>query len=292
MKNAAIKIGTCSWKYDSWRGLVYSDSAKINYLQEYSRKFRTVEVDQWLWSLFSGNKVVLPKPDVVADYGASVDDDFRFGVKVANAVTLTHHYRKGRSGPLVENPHFLSAGLMAEFLQRLEPLHAKLGPVMLQFEYLNKQKMSGLGEFIDRLELFIEALPKGFDYFVELRNPNYLTSQYFEFLRSAELGHVFLQGYYMPDIFKLYRENQEACPTKFVIRLLGSDRDDIEKITGNKWDTLVVERSENLVNLVIMLKNLFTRGGSGFVFVNNHFEGSAPRTIERLLQLLEDDPVF
>ena len=49
---AKIRIGTCSWKYDSWRGLVYRDQAKKNYLQEYSELYDTVEIDQWFWSLF------------------------------------------------------------------------------------------------------------------------------------------------------------------------------------------------------------------------------------------------
>jgi uncharacterized protein YecE (DUF72 family) len=43
-------IGTCSWKYPSWRGLVYSDSGQ-NYLQEYAQHYSCVEVDQWFWSL-------------------------------------------------------------------------------------------------------------------------------------------------------------------------------------------------------------------------------------------------
>ena len=50
----------------------------------------------------------------------------------------------------------------------------KLGPLMFQFEYLNKQKMSGLPEFIDRFEAFLEQLDNKYQYGVELRNPNYL----------------------------------------------------------------------------------------------------------------------
>jgi uncharacterized protein YecE (DUF72 family) len=42
-----IRIGTCSWKYDSWKGIVYSESKSKNYLKEYSQKFNTVEIDQW-----------------------------------------------------------------------------------------------------------------------------------------------------------------------------------------------------------------------------------------------------
>ncbi len=43
-----IHIGTCSWKYPSWRGLVYSETAGPgDYLREYAQHFDCVEVDQW-----------------------------------------------------------------------------------------------------------------------------------------------------------------------------------------------------------------------------------------------------
>ena len=31
-------VGTCSWKYPSWKGLVYSQPKGINYLAEYVNK--------------------------------------------------------------------------------------------------------------------------------------------------------------------------------------------------------------------------------------------------------------
>lgn len=40
-----MRIGTCSWKYDSWKGLVYPDFGEFNYLEEYSRHYNTVEID-------------------------------------------------------------------------------------------------------------------------------------------------------------------------------------------------------------------------------------------------------
>lgn len=45
-----LKFGTCSWKYDSWRGIVYSNAPKLNYLAVYARHFDCVKVDQWYWS--------------------------------------------------------------------------------------------------------------------------------------------------------------------------------------------------------------------------------------------------
>lgn len=68
----SINIGTCSWKYDSWKGLVYSGEKGINYLQQYSRQYSTVEIDQWFWSLFDKYAPVLPRTETVREYAAVV----------------------------------------------------------------------------------------------------------------------------------------------------------------------------------------------------------------------------
>ncbi|HLG33096.1 MAG TPA: DUF72 domain-containing protein, partial [Ignavibacteriaceae bacterium] len=142
-----IRIGTCSWKYDSWRGLVYPENKQINYLEEYSKHFNTVEIDQWFWSLFEPSKVVLPSKKIVEEYNNSTPDDFLFTIKVPNAITLTHFYSKSKTDPLKLNPHFLSIDLFKEFYLTLKPLNKKIGCLIFQFEYLNKQKMSSISEF-------------------------------------------------------------------------------------------------------------------------------------------------
>lgn len=281
-----MRIGTCSWKYDSWEGLVYSSRKPGNYLQEYSQRYNTVEVDQWFWSLFAGDKVVLPKPAVVREYSESVPDDFTFCVKVPNSITLTHYYQKGRSGPLQANPYFLDVDLMHRFLDSLEPLHANLGPLIFQFEYLNKQKMSGASEFYDRFGEFAGRLPADFPYFVELRNPNWLNTRHFDFLTEKGLYHVFLQGYYMPSIFDLYQKHRVRIQGKSVIRLHGPDRRGIEEQTGKDWSRIVAPKSKDLESLGAMVADLQALGVEAYIYVNNHFEGSAPRTIHKILQCL------
>ena len=77
---AALRIGTCSWKFDSWVGLVYSEKDRAGYLREYARRYDTVEVDQWFWSLFGRDKIALPEPAVVREYAESVPASFRFSV--------------------------------------------------------------------------------------------------------------------------------------------------------------------------------------------------------------------
>ena len=287
MQTDNLRIGTCSWKYDSWQGIVYPEKKPFNYLHEYSRYYNTVEIDQWFWSLFSGDRAVLPKRAVVQEYADSVPDDFRFCIKVPNSITLTHYYKEKNSDPLVPNPHFLSVSLMERFLQRLEPLSKNMGPLIFQFEYLNKQKVpGGLQQFIEWFGNFAEQLQGKHKFCIETRNPNFLNSTYFNFLNGSGLYHVFLQGYYMPPVFEIYRKHRDKIKSCTVIRLHGTDRKGIEKLTGKDWDRVVLPKDNDLDQLTDMITALHSENVQSFLYVNNHFEGSAPQTIRRIRQRL------
>ena len=108
----------------------------------------------------------------------------------------------------------------------------KIGPLMFQFEYLNKEKMSGLSEFIEHFEAFIQLIDSKYLYGVELRNPNYLKKPFFEFLNRNNLAMVFLQGYYMPPIVTVFKDFKDLIKDTVVIRLHGPDRSEIEEKTG------------------------------------------------------------
>lgn len=41
-----FRIGTCSWKYDSWKGIIYPQFGEFDYLEEYVKQYSTVEIDQ------------------------------------------------------------------------------------------------------------------------------------------------------------------------------------------------------------------------------------------------------
>lgn len=285
---AELRIGTCSWKFPSWQGLVYSAPKGINYLAEYAQHYDTVEVDQWFWSLFGEDSIKLPNPADVAAYRDSVSDDFRFTVKAPNSITLTHFYRKSKSDALVPNPYFLSPPLAQDFVSLLEPLAGTLGPVMFQFEYLNRQKMSSQDRFQELFEAFVEQLPAGHQYGVEIRNGKYLNASYFEFLNRNGLIPVLLQGYWMPPVADLYQRWRDLIIEQpvVVIRLHGPDRKAIEKKTGKQWNRVVDPRDEELAAIVEIVEELLGRGIDVYLNVNNHYEGSAPLTIDRVRQLL------
>jgi uncharacterized protein YecE (DUF72 family) len=134
-----LRVGTCSWKYDSWKGLYYEEAKKYRpdeYLSDYAKHLNSVEVDQWFWSLFP-NSLRLPEARAVKAYAESVPDDFIFTVKAPNSLTLTHFYAKqpkhyadfaGNT-----NIHFLDNDLLYRFLERLSPMGKKLGPISIAF---------------------------------------------------------------------------------------------------------------------------------------------------------------
>jgi uncharacterized protein YecE (DUF72 family) len=90
----SVKIGTCSWNYPSWVGLVYSAASPkaAGYLPEYAKRFRTAEVDSWFYRL--------PERQDVLEYLGAVDEGFRFTVKVVEEISLTHLRDRGSKAPI------------------------------------------------------------------------------------------------------------------------------------------------------------------------------------------------
>ncbi len=282
----AIRIGTCSWKYDSWKGIVYPDKDNFNYLEEYSRHYNTVEIDQWFWSLFGDKKILLPQEPTVKEYNNSVPDEFRFTIKIPNSITLTHFYNRDKKAPLKQNPYFFNPELFDTFLASLKPMKKKIGLLMFQFEYLNKQKMESLPEFIERFEAFLQNIDGKYKYGVEIRNPNYLKKPFFEFLKHSSMAMVFLQGYYMPPVKEVFNEFKTYIKDSVVIRLHGPDRSGIEQMTGSIWNRIVQPKDEELEQTAEMINYFREKEVDVYINVNNHYEGSAPLTIKKIEKLL------
>ncbi|MFC2168842.1 DUF72 domain-containing protein [Acidobacteriota bacterium] len=287
-----LRIGTCSWKFESWKGLYYDPGKSYraaDYLSDYAKYLDSVEIDQWFWSLFPGG-IRLPELGAVKAYAESVPDNFVFTVKVPNSVTLTHYYKKQSPNNLAfsgqPNKYFFDNELFEKFLERLTLMGEKLGPLMFQFEYLNKQKMASKEDFLEKFGAFILKAPKGFSYAVEIRNPNYLSQEFFDFLKEFKLGYVYLDGYYMPPIGDVFEKYFPVTADFSVVRLHGGDRKEIEKTTGEIWDSVAAPKPEGLKSAAMIVKSNQQRGMRTFVNVNNHYEGSAPLTIDRFLDVL------
>jgi len=276
---AKLYLGTCSWKYPSWEGIVYSSREPTNFLAEYTKKYNSVEVDQWFWSL--GKKgASLPRRETVAEYDASTPPDFRFTIKCPNALTLTHEYaRKGE--PLVANPRFLDVDFFLRFLDSLAPLVPKTIAFMFQFEYLNQSKMPSKQAFVDRVAGFLDALPRDLPYAVEIRNPKWMDGAWFDLLHEHRAAPVLLQGYWMDDVSSVLDKYGNKMRDTICVRLHGEDREGMEEKTGEDWSKIVRPKDDEIQRIAGSLDIQYRLGKQIIVSFNNHFEGSAPITIEK-----------
>lgn len=277
---ASLRIGTCSWNYPSWKGLVYSRivSRSADFLTEYSARFRTAEIDSWFYKI--------PARGEVEDYLSKVDAGFTFACKLTEVISLTHlrtHNKADKS--LVPNPTFLCPDLFAHYIESIRPMLPQLSALQVEFEYLNKGKMPSLDIFLKTLGTFVDSIEQGLPLAIETRNGNFLTDEYFAFLKEKRLAHVFSEKLHLPHIYEVFERYGHLLTDHVVVRLLGGDRKEIEKKTGEMWNQIVEEKSD-LPQIARMIDDLLLRGIQVQVYVNNHYEGSAPKTIEKLERML------
>jgi len=67
-----LRIGTSSWNYDSWEGLIYDQSSGKSYLEQLSAVYDTAEIDRWFWSLFESPEARLPDLLTAEEYSRSI----------------------------------------------------------------------------------------------------------------------------------------------------------------------------------------------------------------------------
>jgi uncharacterized protein YecE (DUF72 family) len=161
-KTAKIHIGTSGWHYDHWRGPFYpEDLAKRDFLEYYMRRFHTVEINNSFYQL--------PKDKTLALWRETVPKGFVFTVKASRYIT---HMKK------LKDPE----DSLATFLQRVEALDDKLGPILFQLPPRWRFNPK-------RLHDFLSALPQGRRYAFEFRDPSWYESEAYEAL--CEHGAAF-----------------------------------------------------------------------------------------------------
>jgi uncharacterized protein YecE (DUF72 family) len=115
-----VFMGTSSWKYPGWFGMIY-DRARYEYrgkfaqarfnrecLAEYAEVFKTVCVDAAYYNF--------PSQQYLEGMVNQTPDDFVFGLKVTDAITIKKFPKLDRFGQLAGKPNenFLNAELFAK----------------------------------------------------------------------------------------------------------------------------------------------------------------------------------
>ena len=157
-----VHIGTSGWHYQHWRGTFYPPELPAReWLNFYHGQFETVEINNSFYQL--------PSENTLSTWYSSAPSGFTFAVKASRFIT---HMKK------LTDPQSSST----LFFERISLLGEKLGPILFQLP-------PRWGPNPERLDAFLAALPGGFQYSFEFRDPSWLIQPVFAVLanRNAAL---------------------------------------------------------------------------------------------------------
>lgn len=292
---SGIFIGTSSWKYPGWRGMLYDDAryvwrgkfAKIrfedNCLNEYAEVFKTVCVD--------GAYYRFPTVKYLEGLAAQVPNDFQFAFKVTDAITLKRFTNLPRFGSNAgqANEHFLNAELFERaFLEPCKAIRSQVGLLMFEFSRFYPTDFEHGRDFVAALDAFLGRLPRDWPYGVEMRNSNWLKPEYFECLARHGVTHVYNSWTEMPSVEEQIaiaesETNPELVAARF---LLKPGRNYEEAVKAFKPYTQIkeVNGAARQAGADLIKDRKIKKTGKTFIYVNNRLEGNALETIDAMLE--------
>jgi uncharacterized protein YecE (DUF72 family) len=289
-----VLIGTSSWKYPGWRGLLYDESRYVyrgkfaqtrfekNCLTEYAEVFKTVCIDAAYYTF--------PTQKYIEGLTARVPPDFQFALKVTDEITIKKFPNLPRFGHRAGNPneHFLNAALFAgAFTRPCEPFRQNIGLLMFEFSRFYSSDYEHGRDFIGDLDKFLAALPKGWPYGVEMRNRQWLVPEYFNCLSKHGVTHIFNSWEAMPPVSEQAamtgsRTNSELTAARF---LLKPGRKYEEAVKTFHPYNAVKEKNEEARAAG---RKLISEGKAAkkktLIYVNNRLEGNALETIAAMIE--------
>jgi len=271
-----LYLGTSSWSFPGWDGIVYDRKVSQTTLARhgltaYARHplFRTVCIDRTYYGLITAEDF--------ARYKSAVPDDFRFVVKAHELVTSVR-LKNDFASP---NPSFLEPGYAVDEVVGpcLEGLGDRAAVMLLQFP---PQPVNDVAAFNDKLHRFLSELPKGVLYAVELRNPGLFNESYRELLQDVGASHCFNVHPNMSSLEEQVRQSAaDAWPTIVVRWMLRRNlRYGDAKDAFYPFDKLADEDSGSRRAVASLCRD----AKRAFVIVNNKAEGSAPLSLVNLAE--------
>lgn len=277
-----IRFGTSSWSFPGWKGIVYSGTTTAtgiarDGLRQYARHplLRTVGIDRSYYA---------PVPiDDLRRYSDQLPDGFRACAKAPASVTST---TLGPPGSDTPNPDFMSVPRLIE--EQLLPFsiafNAHTGPFILEFPPFGRHSRIEPRQFLERLDRFLEQLPRDFEYAAELRDQRLLTPDYFAIIKRHGIGHTYNYWSAMPGLPSQARVVRPEDLPFAVIRLLlrpGTRYED-QRERFQPFNALVAPDMPMRQDVVDLSDRVLTSGRKLWVLVNNKAEGSSPLSIMEL----------
>jgi uncharacterized protein YecE (DUF72 family) len=283
---AGIYLGTSSWHFPGWARLVYDRPAEERVLGReglvaYAQHplLRCAGIDRTFYT-------PIPAAEF-RRYAEQVPASFRFVVKAPMLCTAAA--MRGDLGVgATPNPRFLDAAFAAEHFVEpcLEGLGDKAGALIFQFPPIGREYTRRPEAFAERLAHFLNALPRGPVYAIELRDPGLIGAAYLQALESAGAYHCLGLHPRMPGASEQARLAGGAHAGPLVVRWnlhqgLGYEQ---AKARYQPFSQLVDEDILNRVALARLCLQAAARGKPAFVVANNKAEGSAPLTLFKLAE--------
>ena len=156
-----IRIGCSGWQYKHWRGDFYpAELPTSRWFAHYALSFDTVEINNSFYRL--------PSAETFTKWREQAPSRFLYAVKASRF--LTHMKKlKDPSDPL------------ARFFDNARQLGSRFGPVLYQLP--PRWPVN-----VERLEIFLRALPRGYRHTIEFREPSWYDPRVYELLRRHDVA--------------------------------------------------------------------------------------------------------
>ncbi len=294
-----LYLGTSSWSYGGWNGLVYEGEYSDSLLSRkglaaYSQHplLRAAGIDRGFYG-------PIPLADYLS-YAAQVPEHFRFLVKAPASVCDAWLRGPDGAGRLA-NAAFLDAAIaIRDFITPATGgLGAKCGPLLFQLSPMGAMASEGEG-FLPRLDAFLSALPR-LDpsltphacYAVELRDPAQLTPRFIKCLRARGVRFCLSARDRLPPVHRQAAAQalmDDDAPGPLVLRwMLHAGRPyEVAESAYAPFDRLVEEDPESRHAIADVVVRTLRAGQPAYVIVSNKAEGSAPLSCARLAQAIAE----
>jgi uncharacterized protein YecE (DUF72 family) len=290
-----VYLGTSSWKYPGWCGQLY-DPSRYNYhgkfsesrfnkrcLEEYAEVFKAVCVDAGYYQF--------PNEKYLSGLVSQVPSDFKFSFKVTEEITIKKFTRLPRYGARAGKPNseFLNADLFCSaFLGPCEPFRDQIGLLMFEFSRFYKSDFDRGREFVEALDDFLGQLPSDWQYGIEIRNEDFLHTDYFACLAKHGVAHVFNNWQRMPPIsaqlaLKGSRTQPKFAGARFLLKSGRPYAEAVERFSPYR-ETREIDDDARQAGADMIKDLVKTATQPSFLFVNNRLEGNALNTIAAMLE--------
>lgn len=294
MLSPRIHLGTSSWSFPGWTGLVYaagngrpaSERTLARHgLAAYARHplFRTVSLDRPFYAPLAEKEY--------ARYAAQVPAGFRFVVKAPAAITDPFVRRPGSGEAARDNPTFLDAASAITTFVRpaVAGLGDRAGPLVFQFPPLGRRLLADAARIAARIAAFMAVLPRGPLYAVEVRDPQLVCAAFASSLDDAGVVPCLAVHARMPTVDEqsaAFRITRPGAKGPLVARWnlhAGRGYEDA-KAEYFPFNRLVDEDPASRAALARIALAAAAADRDVFVTINNKAEGSAPLSVLRLAE--------